>query len=81
MNAHEFRQNWTSVSITVDFCMSCKDYPKGNGQQCFLSHAPHILSLQAHQAWSQRGMGMLLAAPNSVVDSAKRNLSSKHRKH
>lgn len=35
MNAHEFRQNWASISVMVDFCRRCKDHPKGNGQHCF----------------------------------------------
>lgn len=80
MNVHAFRQNWASVSVTVDFCRSCKDHPKGNGQQCFLSHAPDTLFLSVLvplvESGSQHRMRMLLAAP--IYDSAKRKLSSKH---
>lgn len=38
MNAHECRQNWTSIIINLH--RRCKDHSKGNGQQFFWSMCP-----------------------------------------
>ena len=82
MNAHEFRQNWASSSVIVNVCRSCKDHPKGNGQQCFLSSVPHILFLTfCPCGLTEPGMEILPVAPLSEVGFVKSKLNSKHCEH